>query len=166
MRCPEQRAWGGILKRYVLPLYGSRDSLLYRWRHLLLPLFLWYTRRIYWRMAREVVRDIEDYMRSGFEVVGIVSVGGSPSCGVCTTLDLGRSIEVIAGCPFAEIERHRLNEESIVACLIEGEGLFIEAIRRQLKRKHLPIRFYEHELLTEIRGQPIHLRARTVQGVQ
>jgi hypothetical protein len=114
-------------------------------------------------MAREVVRDIVDYERSGFEVVGIVGVGGSPSCGVCTTLDLWRSIEVIAGCPLAEIERYRLNEESIVACLIEGEGLFIEAIGRQLKRKHLRIRFFEHELLTEIRGQPIHLRARTGQ---
>ncbi len=164
MRCPEQRAWGGILKRYVLPLYGSRGTFLYRWRHLLLPLFLWYTRRIYWRLAREVVRDIEDYVQSGFEVVGIVGVGGSPSCGVCTTLDLGRSIEVIAGCPLARIERRMINEESIAACLIEGEGLFIEAIRRQLKRKHLPIRFYEHELLAEIRGQPIQLRARTVQG--
>ncbi len=164
MHCPEQRAWGGVLKRYMLPIYGSQGTLLYRLRHAILPLFLLYTRWRYRRLAKEVVRDIEDYVRSGFEVVGIVGVGGSPSCGVCSTLDLGRSIEVLAGCPLAGIERHRLNEESIVACLIEGEGLFIEAIRRQLKRKHLPIRFYEHELLTEIRGQPIHLRARTVQG--
>lgn len=164
MRCPEQRAWGGVLKRYILPLYGSKGTLPYRFLPLLLPLFLWYTRVRYWRMAREVVRDIEDYVRSGFEVVGIVGIGGSPSCGVCTTLDIGRSIEAVAACPLAEIERHRMNEDSLIACLREGEGLFIEAIRRQLKRKHLPIRFYEHEVLTEIRGQPIHLRARTVQG--
>jgi uncharacterized protein YbbK (DUF523 family) len=160
MRCPEQRAWGGVLKRFILPLYGSRDTILYRWRRLILPLFTWYTRRVYQRMAREVVRDIEDYVRSGFEVVGIVGVGGSPSCGVCTALDLGRSLEVIAACPLARIERHMLNEQSIAACLVDGEGLFIQALRRQLKRKHLPTGFYEHELLAEIRGQPIQLRAR------
>lgn len=25
MHCPEQRAWGGVLKRYLLPMYGSRE---------------------------------------------------------------------------------------------------------------------------------------------
>jgi uncharacterized protein YbbK (DUF523 family) len=160
MRCPEQRAWGGVLKRYVLPVYGSNGTLLYWWRHVLLPLLLWYTRWRYRRLAKEVVRDIEDYVHAGFEVVGIVGVGGSPSCGVCTRLDLRRSLEVVAGCPLARLDRHLLNEEAIAACLSEGEGLFIAAIRRRLKRKHLPIRFYEHEFLAEIRGQPIHLWAR------
>jgi hypothetical protein len=28
-----------------------------------------------------------------------------------------------------------------------------------LRRKHLTVRWYEHELLDEIRGLPIHLRA-------
>lgn len=81
MHCPVQRAWGGVLKRYLLPMYGSRGTLLYRLRRVLLPLFLGYTRWMYWRLAKEVVRDIEDYVRSGFEVVGIVGVGGS-TCGV------------------------------------------------------------------------------------
>lgn len=159
MRYPEQRAWGGVLKRYVLPVYGSKGTLLYRLRHVLLPLFTWYTRWIYARIAKEVVRDIEDYVPSGFEVVGIVGVGGSPSCGVCTRLDLGRSLEVVAGCPLATLDRHLMNEEAIAGCLSKGEGLFIEAIQHQLRRKHLTIRWYEHELLAEIRGQPIDLRA-------
>ncbi len=158
MRCPEQRAWGGVLKRSVLHVYGSKGTLLYRLRHVLLPLFTWYTRLNYARMAREVVRDIEDYIRSGFEVVGIVGVGGSPSCGVCTTLDLGRSLEVVAGCPLALLDRRLMNETAIAACLRKGEGLFIEALKHRLRRKRFTIRWYEHELLNEIRGQPIRLR--------
>ncbi len=160
MRCPEQRAWGGVLKRYLLPIYGSRGTLLYRLRHLLLPLFLWYTRWRYRRLANEVVRDIEDYVRSGFEVVGIVGVGGSPSCGVCTRLDLRCSLEVVAGCPLARLDRRVMNEEAVAACLSEGEGLFVAAVQRRLRRKHLTIRWYEHDLLSEITGQPIHLRAK------
>jgi uncharacterized protein YbbK (DUF523 family) len=160
MRCPEQRAWGGVLKRHMLPIYSSKGTLLYRLRHVLLPLFICYTRWMYGQLAKEVVRDIEDYVRSGFAVVGIVGVGGSPSCGVCSRLDLWRSLEVVANCPLARLDRHLVNEEAIAACLSEGEGLFIEAIQRRLRRKHLTIRWYEHELLTEIRGQPVHLRAK------
>ncbi len=160
MHCPEQRAWGGVLKRYLLPIYGSRGTLLYRLRHLLLPLFLRYTRWRYRRLAKEVVRDIEDYVRSGFEVVGIVGVGGSPSCGVCTTLDLRRSLEVVAGCPLARLDRRVMNEEAVAACLSEGEGLFVAAVQRRLRRQRLSIRCYEHELLREITGQPIRLQER------
>jgi uncharacterized protein YbbK (DUF523 family) len=159
MHCPEQRAWGGVLKRSLLPLYGSQGTLLYRLRHVLLPLFIWYTRWRYKRLAKEVVRDIEDYVHSGFEVVGIVGVGGSPSCGVCSRLDLRRSLEVVAGCPLARVDRRLMNEEAVAACLSEGEGLFMEALQHQLRRKHLTVRWYEHNLLAEMRGQPIHLQA-------
>jgi uncharacterized protein YbbK (DUF523 family) len=158
MHCPEQRAWGGALKRYLLPMYGSRGTLLYRLRHVLLPLFLRYTRWRYRRLAKEVVGGIEDYVRSGFEVVGIVGVGGSPSCGVWSTLDLRRSLGVVAGCPLARLNRRVMNEEAVAACMSEGEGLFVAAIQRELRRKHLSIRWYEHDLLSEIRGQPICLR--------
>ena len=160
MHCPEQRAWGGVLKRYLLPLYGSRGTLLYHLRHVLLPLFLWYTRWRYHRLAHEVGRDIEDDVRSGFEVAGIVGVGGSPSCGVSLALDLPRSLEVVAGCPLARLDRRVMNEEVVAACLSEGKGLFVAALQRELRRKRLSVRWYEHDLLSEIRGEPIRLRAR------
>jgi uncharacterized protein YbbK (DUF523 family) len=158
MHCPEQRAWGGVLKRYLLPIYGSQGTLLYGLRSILLPLFLWYTRWRYRRLAKEVVRDMRDYVRSGFEVEGIVGVGGSPSCGVWSMLDLRRSLEVVAGCPLASLDRRVMNEEAVAACLSEGEGLFIAELRRELRRKHLTIRWYEHDLLAEIRAQPIRLQ--------
>lgn len=158
MPCPEQRVWGGVLKRSLLPLYGSQGTFLYRLRHLLLPFFLWYTRYRYRKLAKEVIRDIEDYVRSGFEVVGIIGVGGSPSCGACTTLNIRCSLEVIAGCPLARLDRRVINEQAIVACLKEGEGIFIAALQRRLKRKHLSVRWYEYSLLDEMRGQPIRLR--------
>jgi uncharacterized protein YbbK (DUF523 family) len=160
MHCPEQRAWGGVLKRDMLPMYGSRGTLPYWLRHVLLPLFLWCTKWVYRRLAIEAVRDIEDYVLSGFEVVGIVGVGGSPSCGVWSTLDLRRSLEVVAGCPLATLDRRVMNEEVVAACLSEGDGLFVAAMQRELRRRHLSIRWYEHDLLSEIRGQPIRLRTK------
>jgi hypothetical protein len=52
-----------------------------------------------------------------------------------------------------------VNEKAVAACLREGEGLFIAAIGRQLGCKHIAVKWYEHDLLAEIRGLPIYLRA-------
>ncbi len=82
MRCPERQAWGGTVKRLMIPAYGSNGTVLYRFRAPLLRLFVWYTRLAYWRLARAVVKDIREYQRSGVRVVAIVGVGASPSCGV------------------------------------------------------------------------------------
>jgi uncharacterized protein YbbK (DUF523 family) len=157
MRCPEQQAWGGLLKRHLLPFYGSKGTILYRLRHILLPLFLLYTRCVDRRIAKEVVRDIEDYIGSGFEVVGIVGVGGSPSCGVWSNLNLRCSLEAVTGCPLAKCDRRLVNEEAVAACLRDGEGLFIAAFQRRLRRKRITIDWYEHDLLSEMRGKSIHL---------
>jgi hypothetical protein len=158
MPCPEQRAWGGVLKRAILPMYCSRGTLRYRFRAVLLPLFLAYTRWRYSRLAAMVARDIEDYARSGCEVVGVVGVDGSPSCGVWTTLDLHRSLDVIAQCPLARLDRQTLTQEAIVACRHSGVGLFVTALQRRLRRNRLRIPFYAHDLLDEIRGLPTRLR--------
>jgi predicted secreted protein len=154
MPCPEQRAWGGLLKRRMLLAYDSKGSLLYRLRRPLLRGFVWLTRLVYWRLARRVAHDIADYQRSGFEVVGVVGVGASPSCGVTTALDLKRSFEVVAACPFALMNRDVMNKRAVVDCRTAGEGLFVRALKHQLKRRNLAVPFLEHDLVAEMRGQP------------
>ena len=147
MPCPEQRAWGGVLKRWILRYYGhdrpvSRPAL---------KAFLWYTRRVHRWLARRVVREIEDYLRSGFAVEGIVGIDGSPSCGVTRTLELRRSLPVIAN---PAIDRDALNRQAIAACVTPGAGMFIEALQRELHRRHLEVPFLEFDLVAEIRGEP------------
>lgn len=159
MRCPEQCAWGGVNKRYILRVYGARSTPLYRLLPLLYPLFVWYTRWRYHILARRVVREIADCTRSGVSVEGIVGVGSSPSCGVRTTLDLRRSLDVLANTPIATLNRRTMNEQAIAACRREGEGLFTKTLRRELHRKQLAVPWYEHDLLDEIRGVQAHLRS-------
>jgi hypothetical protein len=150
MPCPEQRAWGGVLKRYVLPFWGVGRT----WRRLalpfVLPLFRAYTRWVYAGSARAVARDVEDYVRSGFEVVAIVGVGASPSCGVCTTLDLRRSSATAASCPLARIDRDFVNRAVVAAAVREGEGMFTRELRRQLARRGIDVPFREHDLIGEM----------------
>jgi uncharacterized protein YbbK (DUF523 family) len=152
MPCPEQRAWGGVLKRWMLQAYGSKGSATYKLRGLLVPLFLAYTRRIYRQLAARIARDILDYTRSGFEVVGIIGIGGSPSCGVERTLDLKRSLPVLASTPIDHLDRETFNETAIAQCAAEGQGLFIQALERELDRRGLQVPFLEHDLIAEMRG--------------
>ena len=153
MPCPEQRAWGGVLKRRMLRAYGARGTALYRLRGPLLRLFILYTRMVYWRLAGRVVSQIADYERSGFTVIGIVGVGSSPSCGIHTTLDLRRSFEVMAATPIESVDRRAFNRDAVVACRVAGSGLYIRALERQLRRRGLTPSLLEHDLVAEMRGE-------------
>jgi hypothetical protein len=153
MPCPEQRAWGGVPKRLLLRAYGIKGTALYPLRRPLLRVFVAYTWLAYARLARAVAREIADYQRSGYEVVGIIGVGSSPTCGVAHTLDMRRSLEVIAACPIASIDRTTMNERAVAACHVPGEGIFIQLLRGRLERHGLNIPFVEYDMVAEMRGE-------------
>ncbi len=151
--CPERLAWGGVLKRHSVRLYHSKGGPLYAVRGVLLSGFVWWTKVIYRRLARQIARDVADYQRAGIVVAGIVGIGASPSCGVITTLDLRASLEVVAACPAAALTRDVMNEQAVLGCRRAGEGLFIKALDRELKRRRLNVPAFEHDLAAELRGK-------------
>ncbi|OBB82676.1 2-thiouracil desulfurase family protein [Mycobacterium sp. 852002-30065_SCH5024008] len=167
--CPERLAWGGVLKPHSLRLYHSKGGLLYPLRGPLLRAFVLWTRLVYRRLARQVARDVVDYQRSGITVAGIVGIGASPSCGVTTTLDMRASLEVVASCPAAALTRDVMNERAVLGCRRKGEGLFIAALDRRLRRRGLEVPALEHDLAAELRGSRQALLAadalRTLGGV-
>lgn len=156
--CPEQQAWGGVLKRRLLFAYGlqHRHPWLYRLRRLLVPLTLGSTRLVYRRLAATAARHIADYHAAGFRVLGVVGVDGSPSCGVATTLDRHAADDILALSPntitvdqfTALVRRHAT----------PGAGLFVDELTRQLRRRRLAVPFLAHDLLAELAGQPTRVR--------
>jgi predicted secreted protein len=153
MPCPEQHAWGGVLKRLLLRAYGTKGSPLYLLRRPLLRAFVAYTRLAYARLARGVAHEIADYQRSGYEVVGVIGVGSSPSCGVDQTLDMRRSMEVIAACPIASINRIAMNEQAVAGCRTPGEGIFTQQLRRRLANGGITVPFVEYDIVAEMHGE-------------
>ena len=161
MPCPEQRAWGGVLKRWTIPLYGSNARWLRHLRRPLTAVFLWHTRITYGRLAPAgSYREIEDYVRSGFDVIGIIGIGGSPSCGAlydaliapgarCSCFLQSRNAHP------SRIQREHDRGQTSVA----GRGIFFDAMMRRLQRRHLHIDCYEHDLIAEMNGKysDVHL---------
>lgn len=148
--CPEQRAWGGVLKRRMLVSYGSGGT----WRAPLTRLglrpFMGYTRWRYARLARTVARDIADYRRCGMQVVAVVGVSGSPSCGVRSSVDMYAAAQVNTRCPLARLDREFVNDAVVAANVRPGAGMFVSALRRALARRGTDVRWEEHDLMREV----------------
>jgi predicted secreted protein len=132
MKCPEQKAWGGLLKKYMWQPMSSRNTILYKLKGVFLPFFIWNTRRIYQKIAREIGAEIKDYLESGFEVLGIMGIAGSPSCGVTRALDIRKSFEFLANTDTDDLNRKRMNELGVNELIIEGKGPKKEKHQRQI----------------------------------
>jgi len=152
MPCPKQHAWGGVLKRLLLTAYDSKETMLYTFRNIAIPVFLLYTKLIYARMATRTVRQIQDYHESGFHVLGIVGIDGSPTCGVNRTLDFKRSFKALADININTVTIADTNKV-IRECLATESGLFIRALRTKLNRRNMNICFWGHDLAAELDGK-------------
>lgn len=151
MPCPEQRAWGGVRKRHLVRLYGCRPL---RWRPARragLALATAWTTIVYRRLARRIAGEVADYLDSGFEVVEIVGVGGSPSCGVRTTLDLEAAVAALAWRD-GDTDASATNRDIVAANVVAGRGLFVACLDRALRSRGLSVTYREHDLLAELAG--------------
>lgn len=151
--CPEQQAWGGVLKPLLLAGYARGGGWAARrpLRHAAAAGLAAYTRVRVRRLAAQVADLVADYDRAGMEVVGVVGISASPSCGVGCTLDLERSADVVAPCPLAELTPDVVNR-AVASGVRPGSGLFVAALRAALRRRSVPTRFFEHDLLRELQG--------------
>ncbi len=158
LRCPEEVAWGGVLKRIMLAMVGSRGTIRYALRRPLLALFGCYTRIVYRRLAAAAGRQIADYVNSGFEVVGVVGVADSPSCGVMRSLDLHGALDALADVPLSSLTSHTMNEHVVAANAIRGQGWFIAALSRWLGRHRIRVPFFEIDPTPAMHGAAVSLR--------
>jgi predicted secreted protein len=153
MKCPEQKTWGGVLKREMLMGYGISGTLMNAFRKPYMLFFLWKSRRSFRKIAKDVVAEIKDYIDSGFDVVGIVGIKGSPSCGVSAALDLKKSAEFAAYLEIEKLNKEYFNENCYKKCLVNKSGIFFDELKQELYAHHIKVNFFEHDLLTEVQGK-------------
>jgi len=149
MPCPEQIAWGGVLKPYLWLGIDLKKTPLYPFRHLLFKTFIWHTKRKYSRIAKNIIRQIEEYMKSGYKVMGIVGVGGSPTCGITEKIGL-ESYEKLTEISVNTITRQSWNELLYSELLKNGKGLFMQILNKKLEKRNIKLNFYEFSLVSEM----------------
>ena len=149
MPCPEQRAWGGVLKRRMLRLYGSPIARHRLTRRLTVSMARWWTKAVYRSLARRVATDIRDYITAGCEVTQIIAVGPSPSCGITQTVDLAGAIRAMGRCDLATIDADTVNTSIVSANTVPGRGLYIDALLTCLESHGITVPVQELTLLPE-----------------
>ena len=152
MVCPERRAWGGVQKQHIWKIFNTRQGMLYRYRKIILTIFKFYTIFRYRRMASDVIKEVVDYKDSGYEVLGLIGVDGSPSCGVDSKLELECAFEIIADLSIDKLERESFNNRLYAECLKEGSGMFFIELQKQAAKKKITPRFYSIDILREMKG--------------
>jgi predicted secreted protein len=148
--CPEQHAWGGVLKPHLLHLFGSRALRVSALRRPVIAVLRALTLLRCRPLVRRTARLVADYRRSGLEVVEVVGVGASPSCGVTTTLDLDGAVRAMAWCRRCSLAPATVNRQVVGANVVAGTGLFVSALQRRLARDGLDVPMREHDLLAEL----------------
>ena len=156
MPCPEQCAWGGVLKRRLLGFYGVEGSWRGRLGRLVLPVMLWWTRLNYRALARLTASQISDYIASRMEVVAIVGVDGSPSCGVARRLNMKQAFVLLGNLQPGSATRGDVNNV-IRSTQTSGAGLYVAALRAELQRRQVRVPFVAHDLLAELDERPLPL---------
>lgn len=150
--CLEQEYWGGISKKDIMRAYGSKGTLSYSLYKFFLNAWIWNTKRRYRKIAKKIRLSIEDYLKSGIKVLGFIGVDGSPTCGVNKTLSIKTCFDKVAKVDVNNITREESNK-IILDSIINGEGYFIQALKKELKRKNIEIKYYGQNLLAEMKGE-------------
>ncbi len=151
--CLERLGWGGVSRRnyfayqpLILRYAGTRVFGLIR---PFISLWLYRYRLLCAREARRLVRQIADYINSGYQVIGIVAVNDSPTDGVTKTIDMSRAAERLLsmGVDRKLMESPRLEDmRTIIPRLCEqGTGIFTARLTRELERKKISVRIVGYD---------------------
>lgn len=150
MQCPEQLAWGGIGKPLMWLAFDTKRTPLYLLRGIVLPLFLWYTKLRYRHYAGTLVKEIKDYLKSGYQVLGMIGIDGSPTCGVYKHIDIRCAFRLYSRTRTNDLKRDDFNKCLYSDCLREGRGLFISSVKVKLEKRGIHIPIYSHSLMDEM----------------
>lgn len=143
MPCPEQVAWGGVLKRHMLRLYGHRRA------GALGGIARAYSRLVFRRLARRMAAQIADNLAAGYTVEAVIGVDGSPTCGVATTVDIRGAVRDLAATDPGRVTVREQNA-MVRRNLAAGPGLFIQELERQLERRRVHVPVVAHDLIAEL----------------
>jgi len=146
--CPECLYWGGVARKDTYRMqrlvFKSAGKIWFPLAVFLFNFWLYKTKRLCKKEARRVVDGIEDFVREGYSIVGIVGVNDSPTCGVTRTLNLLDIIKKLKSLNItlevAENPHIDQNKYFVPAMQIDGSGAFLGSLMNELGKRRIDIK--------------------------
>jgi hypothetical protein len=151
--CLERLGWGGVSRkayfRYQPFMLRHTDS----WYSGLLALFarLWVIRYslLCRREARKAARNIQDYVKSGYSITGIISMNDSPTDGVTKTIDLvhaGKKFKTLGFSADMLTSPDIASMKGLIRSLcVPGMGIFISHLKNKLERRGIRVKIVGYD---------------------
>ncbi len=146
--CLERLGWGGVKRKTFykfLPIVsknvGSKKFPIIR---LLLRIWIRKYKKLCKNKAREIISQLQDYLDSGYSVLGMITTNDSPTCGFTKTMNL---VELSSkfkelGIKDEFIENPKLeNMKNLIPNLCEnGSGYFTAELKKQINENKLDVK--------------------------
>jgi hypothetical protein len=142
--CLEVRYWGGIDRRLVMPFLRISPRVvsgpLRGPYFLLLRLFMKTYGLLCGIEARRTSRVLRTFINSGYEVLGIIVMNDSPTCGFDRTLDVGTFVTEAReqGVDWSCLTYEKMSC-LLPGILCDGSGAFIGALKGVMEKKNIDI---------------------------
>ena len=149
--CLERMEWGGVSRKKFFKFLPITFNTIGTRKHLLIELFIkiWIHnfRKSCKKEAKKVVNHMEDFMNSGYVILGIIAMNDSPTCGFTKTINLLKSASTFKkfGLKLEDFENPDLEKmRGIIPNLCKnGTGLFMAEILRELRKRHINVKIFE-----------------------
>ncbi len=145
--CLECLGWGGVsrrsLFRFLPTLYNRAGSKIYPILKFIAKIWLGRFQRLCQKEAKNIGGQIEDLQKSGYNLLAVIAMNDSPTCGATQTMHLLESIEKYKalGLSLEDLMHPRLEQMKAVMpqILEEGSGYFMGALKTVFEQMKLNI---------------------------
>ncbi|MFW9999721.1 MAG: hypothetical protein ACFE9Q_10785 [Candidatus Hodarchaeota archaeon] len=144
--CLERLGWGGIKRKAFFKYYPmiSRNIGLLKFSIIKLFLRMWLRKfkNLCKKEAKKVVLQMQDYLNSGYSILGIITSNDSPTCGYTKTINFLRLVSKFKDLDIKEEFQNPTLErmKNVIPNLCEnGTGYFISEIAKLMKKRKLEI---------------------------
>ncbi|MFX0071656.1 MAG: hypothetical protein ACFFAO_11250 [Candidatus Hermodarchaeota archaeon] len=146
--CLERLGWGGILRKSFFKYLPMSINCCDKWYFFIIRFFIkkwiYNFKRLCNKEVKKVIKQMEDYIDSGFEIIGILATDDSPTCGLTKTINLLTAASGIKALGYNAGDFLNPNLEKmrfIIPNLCEnGRGIFMKQLIEQLDKKKINIK--------------------------
>ena len=149
--CLECLGWGGVERKsffkYFPTYFKYRESKIFPILKLFGKVWIWKYRRLCKKQANLVLNQMEDFINSGYSIVGIIAMNDSPTCGLSKTINLWNSVKKFKslGIKLSDFINPEFDKMKFIIPKLcdDGTGYFMSEIISGIKQKDLTIKLIE-----------------------
>lgn len=146
--CPERIDLGGVARpsffRFQPIIFKSLGKSWFPLVKATYAVRLYGYKRVCANLAAQIVRQMKDFIASGYTIGAVIGMDDSPSCGVTRSVDFLSAAQKCVEIGYCLDDMQYPDFETMKslypALITTGTGIFMDAIREQIQRRQLDIK--------------------------